>query len=63
MPNLVNQILFSELQSDLQNMGSCVVVDVGALDTFGPTLRVGERARHVLQLLSCGGSDKEAAGN
>ena len=32
MPNLVNQILFSELQSDFQNMGSCIVVDVGAVN-------------------------------
>lgn len=32
MPNLVNQILYSELQNDFQNMGSCVVVDVGAVN-------------------------------
>ena len=32
MPNLVNQILLSELQSDFQNMGSCVVVDIGAVN-------------------------------
>jgi large subunit ribosomal protein L10 len=31
MPSLVNQILLSELQRDFQEMGSCVVVDVGAV--------------------------------
>lgn len=31
MPSIVNQILLSELQRDFQNMGSCVVVDVGAV--------------------------------
>ena len=29
MPNLVNQILLDDLQNEFQNMGSCVVVDVG----------------------------------
>ena len=32
MPNQVNQILFDELQRDFQNMGSCVVVDVGPVN-------------------------------
>lgn len=32
MPNQVNQILFDELQQDFQNMGSCVIVDVGAVN-------------------------------
>jgi len=32
MPNIVNQILFDELQQDFQNMGSCVVVDVGPVN-------------------------------
>lgn len=31
MPSQVNQILFDELRSEFQNMGSCVVVDVGAV--------------------------------
>lgn len=31
MPSLVNQILLSELEQALENMGSCVVVDVGAV--------------------------------
>ncbi|HIE70736.1 MAG TPA: 50S ribosomal protein L10 [Planctomycetes bacterium] len=32
MPNIVNQILFDELKQDFQNMGSCVVVDVGPVN-------------------------------
>jgi large subunit ribosomal protein L10 len=32
MPNLVNQILFDELQQDFKDMGSCVVVDVGPVN-------------------------------
>ena len=32
MPNLVNEILFNDLQNEFQNMGSCVVVDVGAVN-------------------------------
>lgn len=31
MPNLVNQILLSELQREFQSMGSCVVVEFGKL--------------------------------
>jgi len=31
MPNLVNQILLSELQREFKNMGSCVVVEFGKL--------------------------------
>lgn len=31
MPNLVNQILLSELQREVQSMGSCVVVEFGKL--------------------------------
>lgn len=32
MPSQVNQILLSDLQQELQNMGSCVVLDVGAVN-------------------------------
>ena len=32
MPNLVNQILFDELQQDFKDMGSCGVVDVGPVN-------------------------------
>lgn len=31
MPNLVNEILLSELQREFKNMGSCVVVEFGKL--------------------------------
>ena len=31
MPSLVNQILLSELEQAFENMGSCVVLDVGAV--------------------------------
>lgn len=31
MPNLVNEILLSDLQREFQNMGSCVVVEFGKL--------------------------------
>lgn len=31
MPSLVNQILLSELERSFENMGSCVVLDVGAV--------------------------------
>lgn len=31
MPNLVNEILLSELRSEFQSMGSCVVVEFGKL--------------------------------
>lgn len=29
MPNLVNQILLTDLENEIENMGSCVLVDVG----------------------------------
>ena len=31
MPNLVNQILLEELQTEFESMGSCVIVEFGAL--------------------------------
>jgi len=31
MPSLVNQILLNELEQSFENMGSCVVLDVGAV--------------------------------
>ena len=31
MPNVVNEILLSELQREFKNMGSCVVVEFGKL--------------------------------
>jgi large subunit ribosomal protein L10 len=46
MPNLVNQILFSELQSDFQKMGSCVVVDVGAVNP-GQDIEIRAQLREV----------------
>ncbi|MFT4841622.1 MAG: large subunit ribosomal protein L10 [Planctomycetota bacterium] len=46
MPNLVNQILFSELQADFQKMGSCVVVDVGAVNT-GQDIEIRTQLREV----------------
>ena len=32
MPSQVNQILLNDLQQEFQNMGSCVVLDVGAVN-------------------------------
>lgn len=46
MPNLVNQILFRELQSDFQSMGSCVVVDIGAVNT-GQDIDIRNQLREV----------------
>ncbi|HEB52854.1 MAG TPA: 50S ribosomal protein L10 [bacterium] len=58
MPSLVNQILLSELQQEFENMGSCVVLDVGAvrpdqdIELRGKLREVGVRYRVVRSRLA-----------